>query len=136
MKTTRRDFFKVVAGGLGYLSLAAIFIPFRPSFAQIKPKVKHPKDVLCSIQPMPGKKRKFSDRNWVCRSYVIRQEFTVNPVWNSVKEFGCDKCIYEETCLFSGTKITNNTHKTRTFMPEMWSKKLLNEFTNIFFNTG
>ncbi len=115
MNPNRRCFIK-----LGIASIAAVVISSMPLSAHSE-----------LIHPMPGKKRKFSDRNCICRSYVIRPEFTENPVWNSVKEFGCNKCSYEETCLFSGTRNTNKTHKTRTFMPEMWQDKVLTDFVNI-----
>ncbi len=46
MKTNRRNFFKVVAGGLGYIALQAI-MPFDSTLAHIKPEDKHPKDVVC-----------------------------------------------------------------------------------------
>ncbi len=125
----RREFLQG-AVDLGFISLAAI-IPAKAVFAGIKPKEKHPKDVLCTTQPMPGKKRKFSDRNLICRSYVIRQEFIGATFQDSVKGFGCDKCLYEEDCLYSGTRNKVKTHKTRTFLPEIWSNKFLTEFVNI-----
>ncbi len=46
MKTSRRKFFKVVAGGLGAIALSAI-IPYRPSFAQIE---QEPEDD-CKLVP-------------------------------------------------------------------------------------
>ncbi len=84
-----------------------------------------PNTAVADIQPIPGKKRKFSDRNWVCRSYMCR------PLTeDKTKKQGCQKCLYEASCLYSGTRFQFDTKKTRTFMPEMWDKKYQNDFVN------
>ncbi len=127
----RREFFQAVGDWmcLGLL----VSIPVRFSQSAIKPKEKHPKDVLCATQPMPGTKRRFSDRNLVCRSYIIRPEFIKSTVQESVKDCGCEKCEYESTCICSGTRNLVDSHKTRTFYPEMWEDKykFRHEFVNV-----
>lgn len=119
---TRRNFLHVIAGGLGYISLQAI-IPNDAVFAQE------------AVQPMTGKKRKFADRNLVCRSYIRDYHPGETVEWgqDQTKDQGCEKCTYEETCIYSGTRLKVNTDKTRTFMPEMWDK---NSFQNEFVNKG
>lgn len=88
--------------------------------------------VLGDIQPIPGKKRKFSDRNLVCRSYIRDYKTGATVKWQDLtKDQGCEKCTYESTCIYSGTRFQFDTDKTRTFMPEMWDGKYLNEFINI-----
>ncbi len=116
MNINRRNFFKagiaVIASGL------LLFIPQTPAHA---------------ANPMSGKRRKFADRNLVCRSYIRDYETGETVKWQHLtKDQDCEKCTYEETCIYSGTKNTVKPHNTRTFMPEIWDNgnKFLTEFIN------
>ncbi len=109
MKTTRRKFFQVIAGGLGYIALAAV-IPYRPAFPEpvVKEKEKHPKDVICKdFQPQ------ITIQEYKPGEPVKYQDLRVNPE--------CSMCMFEDRCSCRGAQFTA---KTGTLVPEIWSEKL------------
>ncbi len=130
MKPTRRNFIKVVAGGLGYLTLMGIFNTLTVT-AQLKPKVKHPKDVLCGFQPSPGSRPLFS-MEIICRDYIAREVMPgdINRQ-DLITEQDCSKCNFEDVCKASGTRFAFVKRKLkRTFFPALFSKVYHNEFVN------
>ncbi len=129
MKSTRRNFLHVVAGGLGYVSLLGLFIP--SAHAQLKPKPKHPKDVLCGFQPSPGSRPLFS-MEIICRDYIAREVLPgdINRQ-DLIHDQDCSKCNYEDECKASGTRFAFAKRKlTRTFYPALFAKVYNNEFVN------
>ena len=130
MAITRRNFFKVIAGGLGSIALSVI-IPFRPVLAD---------DVLCS-NPSPGKRELLRDE-WLCRDYMTRptiQEYVPGEPIKvqdlSQDEQDCSKCQYEEGCTCSGERWRKREQEkgkitSRTFYPELWNKKFKLQFYN------
>ncbi len=132
MKTTRRNFFKVVGVGLGTLALGKI----APALAQFKPDQKHPPDVLCS-KPSPGRRELLGDE-WLCRDYLPRvtvQDYVPGQKMDfrdlSKDKQDCSKCQYEAGCTCSGERWRKRGEKgARTKYPELWSKKLQKQFYN------
>lgn len=122
MATTRRNFFKVLAGGLGYLALSAI-IPHRPTFAQmaIKPKGKHPPDVLCGSQDVITCED-FAPQITI-QDYVPGEEFPVQALDKVKRE--CKFCMYKGNCAQDGVKFVGTDGK---FVPEIWNKRVLKKW--------
>ncbi len=133
MNTSRRKFFKSITGWLGVLVLLPAISPFALTFAQraIKPKGKHPKDVLCGFQPSPGKRPLFS-REIICSDYIAR-EVQLGDIQRQglINEQDCSKCNFEDVCKASGTRFAFAKRKyTRTFFPALFSKIYQSEFVN------
>ncbi len=134
MKPARRKFLKAVTGWLGVLILLPAVSPFALTFAQraIKPKGKHPKDVLCNFQPSPGKRPLFS-RLIICRDYIATELVPGKPVPRQglINEQDCSKCMFEDNCVCSGTRFSfAKKGFTRTHYPELYGKSLEYEFVN------
>lgn len=131
MKPTRRNFLFVVAGGLGYVSLLGLFNTLTFAQRAIKPKGKHPKDVLCGFQPSPGKRPLFS-KEIICGCYIAREVVPGDiPRQNLIDEQDCSKCEFEDVCKASGTRFAFAKKKyTRTYFPTLFSKIYRNEFVN------
>lgn len=131
MNTSKRKFFHVVAGGLGLLVLSVLLPPVTSTSAQFKPKVKHPKDVLCGFQPSPGKRPLFS-MEIICRDYIAREVMPGDiQRQDLIAAQDCSKCNYEDECKASGTRFAFAKRKlTRTFYPALFAKVYHNEFVN------
>ncbi len=127
MKTTRRNFFKVVTGGLGFLAVSA-FIPVNAVLTRRYPKKKHPKDMIC------GKQNGIMQEN-PCKDFspqvtiddynpgapVKFQDLRVDPE--------CVKCMYESNCTCGGHKFVKRTEGQ---VYEYWNEKLQREWYNNF----
>ncbi len=131
MKKTRRNFMFVVAGGLGYVSLLGLFNTLTFAQRAIKPKGKHPKDVLCGFQPSPGNRPLFS-KEIICSCYIAREVVPgYIPRQNLIDEQDCSKCNFEDVCKASGTRFAFAKKKyTRTYFPTLFSRIYKNEFVN------
>ncbi len=139
MNTSKRKFLKAFPGWLGLIILGVGNASIAVTLAQraIKPKGKHPKDVLCGFQPSPGKRPLFSKRI-ICRDYMQRPVIEVREYGKGdiqrqdlTTEQDCSKCNFEDVCVCSGTRFSYHKKKfTRTFYPELFDKSLKIEFVN------
>ncbi len=119
MKTTRRNFFKVLAGTVGAVALTAI-VPFKPSFPEveaqsaIKPKGKHPKDVLCQ------------DFNPQVTIQDYKPGETIKYIDLAKIEHKCNNCMFEDRCTCTGERFCGL--ESGQYVPEIWSKKLMKKW--------
>ncbi len=110
----RRSFLKTVTGAVVGVVAAAV-IPYRPSFPEveaqsaIKPKPKHPKDVLCCRDFSPA----ITIQEYSPGDTVSYQSLAVDPE--------CSACAHESYCTGNGKKFVK---QTKELIHEYWSKKL------------
>ncbi len=111
----RRNFIKTVTGAIVGVVAAAV-IPYRPSFPEveaqtaIKPKPKHPKDVLCQCKDFT---KQVTIQEYSPGDTVRYQDLRGEP--------DCRVCMHQSYCTGSGKKFVK---QTKELIHEYWSKKL------------